>query len=175
MLTRTAFCATATFVALFLTGAGGAVWAQASPGASVAAASGAAAATVAGTVAGTVKRSLGSVTLEREGQLQPAQAGTLLRVGDVLRTGADGAAGITLADDSLLTAGPGSELVISAFAFNPITHEGTLLASLWRGTLAVVTGLIGKKAPEQVRVQTRTVVLGSRGTEFIVESSGVTR
>ena len=80
MLTRTAFCATATFVALFLTGAGGAVWAQASPGASVAAASGAAAATVAGTVAGTVKRSLGSVTLEREGQLQPAQAGTLLRV-----------------------------------------------------------------------------------------------
>ena len=113
------------------------------------------------------------MTVEHAGQVQPAQAGTLLRVGDVLRTGADGAAGITLADDSLLTAGPGSELVISAFAFNPITHEANLLASLWRGTLSVVTGLIGKKAPEQVKVQTRTVVLGSRGTEFIVETGGV--
>ena len=152
-------------MAIFLAGMAGTVRAQSNAGA--------AGATVSGTVAGTVKRSLGSVTVEHAGQVQPAQAGTLLRVGDVLRTGADGAAGITLADDSLLTAGPDSELVISAFAFNPITHEGNLLASLWRGTLSVVTGLIGKKTPEQVKVQTRTVVLGSRGTEFIVETGGV--
>ena len=45
-----------------------------------------------------------------------------------------------------------------------------------RGTLSVVTGLIGKKAPENVKVQTRTVVLGVRGTEFIVDAStGVAR
>jgi len=130
----------------------------------------AAATAAAPTAAGTVKRSVGAVTLERAGQARPATPGTAVQVGDVLRTGPDGAAGITLADDTRLTAGPGSELVISQFAFDSTTHDGTLLASLWRGTLNVVTGLIGKKSPEKVNVQTRTVVLGVRGTEFIVDA-----
>lgn len=99
----------------------------------------------------------------------------VVAVGDTLRTGPDGAVGITLADDTLLTAGPDSELVISAFVFEAIGHDGKLLASLWRGTLSVVTGLIGKKTPENVKVQTRTVVLGTRGTEFIVDASEAAR
>jgi len=123
--------------------------------------------------AGIVKRSLGNVTLERAGQVQAVKPGMAVRMGDVLRTGADGAAGITLSDDTLLTAGPGSELVISDYRFDPVSHDGNVLASLWRGTLSVVTGLIGKKAPEKVNVQTRSLVLGSRGTEFIVETGGV--
>lgn len=126
------------------------------------------------TAAGIVKRSVGTVTLERDGQRLPVEPGTAVRVGDTLRTGADGAAGITLADDTRLTAGPGTELVLSAFSFDSTTQDGQLLVSLWRGALNVVTGLIGKKAPEQVKVQTRTVVLGVRGTEFIVDSSGAT-
>ena len=125
--------------------------------------------------AGIVKRSVGSVVLERAGQRQPVQPGMAVQVGDTLRTGADGAAGLTLADDTRLSAGPNSELVISAFAFDPTTQDGQLLVSLWRGAMNLVTGLIGKKSPEQVKVQTRTVVLGVRGTEFIVDSSGATR
>ena len=123
------------------------------------------------TQAGVVKRTLGTVVVERAGQQQPAQPGMALLVGDTVRTGPGSAAGITLADDTLLTAGADSELVISSFAFDPTTQEGNLLASLWRGTLHLVTGLIGKKTPEQVKVQTRTVVLGARGTEFIVEAT----
>jgi hypothetical protein len=122
--------------------------------------------------AGVVKRITGAVSLQRAGQLLSAPPGTVVMVGDTLRTGADGSAGITLADDTLMTTGPNSELVISGFAFDPTTQDGKLLASLWRGTLHMVTGLVGKKAPEQVKVQTRTVVLGVRGTEFIVDASG---
>ena len=121
--------------------------------------------------AGLVKRLLGTVVVDRAGQRQPAVPGMVLRVGDTLRTGPASAAGITLADDTLLTAGADSELVITQYAFDPTTQDGNLLASLWRGTLHVVTGLIGKKAPEQVKIQTRTVVLGARGTEFIVEAT----
>lgn len=120
--------------------------------------------------AGLVKRSTGQASLSRAGQTQPALAGMAVVTGDTLRTGPDGAVGITLSDDTLLTAGPNSELMITAYAFNPTTQEGSLLASLWRGTLSMVTGLIGKKSPEQVKVQTRTVVLGVRGTEFIVDA-----
>jgi len=125
-------------------------------------------------VAGIVKRSVGDVSLERAGQRLPVRPGTVVQVGDTLRTGADGAAGLTLADDSRLSAGPGTELVLSTFRFDATTQDGQLLVSLWRGTLNLVTGLIGKKAPEQVKVQTRTVVLGVRGTEFIVDSTGAT-
>lgn len=122
------------------------------------------------TPAGLVKRSTGQVTLLRAGQSEPAQPGLTVRMGDTLRTGPDSSVGITLSDDTLLTAGPNSELVITTYAFNPTNQEGSLLASLWRGTLSMVTGLIGKMAPEQVKVQTRTVVLGVRGTEFIVDA-----
>lgn len=125
--------------------------------------------------AGLVKRSQGQVTLLRAGQRMTVQPGLAVQVGDSLRTGADGAVGITLSDDSLLTAGPNSELVISAYAFDPTTQDGKLLASLWRGTLSMVSGLIARKAPEQVKVETRTVVLGVRGTEFIVDASGAVK
>ena len=122
------------------------------------------------TAAGIVKRSQGEVSIERDGQRLPAAAGVAVLTGDTVRTGPASAAGITLRDDTLMTLGPDSELVISSFAFDATTHDGKLLTSLWRGTLHMVTGLIAKRTPEQVNVQTRTVVLGARGTEFIVET-----
>lgn len=125
--------------------------------------------------AGMVKRLTGTVTLERAGALLPVQPGTPVRVGDTLRTGPDGAVGVTLADDTLLSAGPNGEWRVSGFDFNATTQDGSLLVSLWRGTLGMVTGLIGKKSPEKVTVQTRTVVLGVRGTEFIVDAHGDAR
>ncbi len=131
--------------------------------------------TSAPTPAGMVKRVAGAVTLERAGTGAPLAAGATVQVGDTLRTGADGAVGITLADDTLLTLGADSELVLSEYNFDSTTHDGGMLASLWRGTVAVVTGLIGKKTPEKMRVQTRTVVLGVRGTEFIVDAGKVVR
>ncbi len=119
---------------------------------------------------GMVKRIAGTVTLERAGTTGPLSVGQFVRAGDTLRTGADGAVGVTLADDTLVTLGVNSELVLSAYSFDSTTQDGNVLVSLWRGTAAIVTGLIGKKAPEKVQVQTRTMVLGVRGTEFIVDA-----
>jgi hypothetical protein len=103
------------------------------------------------------------------------QPGTLVQVGDRLVTGGDGAVGITLADDTRLTVGPSSRLLISAFGFDPATHEGRLLASLQHGTLHMVSGAIAKQAPQNVHVQTPNALLGVRGTEFIVDARGETR
>lgn len=126
-------------------------------------------------LAGTVKRLVGSATVVRGTVAQPLLSGATLQVGDLVRTGPASGVSITLADDTLLTAGPSSELQITQFSFNSTTHEGGMLLSLWRGTLSVVTGLLARKAPEKVNVQTRTVVLGVRGTEFIVETGEVAR
>lgn len=130
-----------------------------------------ASAAAAGQRVGLVKSVQGEVRLLRADRSQEAKAGDAVLLGDMVRTGPASYAGITLTDDTLLAVGPGSELVISQYRFDPITQDGSLLASLWRGTLSVVTGLIAKKSPEQVKVQTRTVVMGVRGTEFIVDAS----
>jgi len=124
----------------------------------------------AGTPVGKVKRCEGSVSLERAGLLQRLQVGSPLQVGDRVRTGVDGAVGITLADDTLLTAGPNSTLLINEFRFDPRTREGNMLATLLKGTLSVVTGLLARQTPENVSFRTPNVVLGIRGTEFIIEA-----
>jgi len=121
---------------------------------------------------GHVKRLAGTVSLERDGKTLALEPGSPLYQGDRLRTGRDGYAGLTLADDTLLTAGPGSLLVLSRFAFNPTSQEGELKASLPRGNLQVVSGLIAKKSPEKFEFKGRNVVLGVRGTEFILSVPG---
>ena len=40
------------------------------------------------------------------------------------------------------------------------------------GTLHVVTGLIARQQPQNVNVQTRSAMMGVRGTEFIVDTRG---
>ena len=118
---------------------------------------------------GRIKSLTGGVSIDRAGQALPALIGMALQQGDRLRTGPDGGVGITLADDSLLTAGPSSQLLISRFAFNPTTYDGALDATLSRGSLHVVSGLIARKKPEAISFKARTVVLGVRGTEFIID------
>ncbi len=132
----------------------------------------AAASADAGLPVGKVKRCAGSVHLERAGLTQPLQVGSPVHVGDRVRTGVDGAVGITLADDTLLTAGPGSTLLINDFRFDPTTREGNMLTTLLRGTLSVVTGLLARQTPGSVSFRTPNVVLGIRGTEFIIETRG---
>jgi hypothetical protein len=124
--------------------------------------------------AGRVKRLQGEVTLQRGAQAVPLLPGTVVQVGDRLVTGRDGTVGLTLADDTRLTAGPSSVLVLSAFRFDPTTHEGSLLASLLQGTLHMVSGAIAKQSPQTVHVQTPHALMGVRGTEFIVDARGDT-
>lgn len=119
--------------------------------------------------AGLVKNLKGSVTVERGGKVYAASEGMALLVADRVRTAGESAVGITLKDNTLLSAGPNSVLVLNQFAFNSTTYEGRMEASVRRGTVAVVTGKLAKQNPESVRFTTPTTVLGVRGTEFVVE------
>jgi hypothetical protein len=119
---------------------------------------------------GVVKISRGTAAVERAGQRLPAPAGTKVREGDVVVTGADGSIGITFSDNSLLSIGPDSRLVIDRFAFDATTHKGAFQASLERGTLAGVSGKLAKQSPDAMKVRTPAALLGVRGTEFVVRT-----
>lgn len=117
---------------------------------------------------GQVKIASGKVDVERAGASRPAIAGTRLQAGDVVRTGADGAVGITMSDDSRLSAGPNSVLALDRYAYDPSTSGGQFDASLKSGSLAVASGRIAKQSPDAMRVRTPMAILGVRGTEFAV-------
>lgn len=118
---------------------------------------------------GQIKSVRGTVHIEREGQQLAAAPGMGVRQSDVLVTGADGAVGVTFADNSLLSAGPKSVLAIDRYSFDTTTHAGQFDASLRQGTLAVVSGKIVKQTPGAMRVRTPASIMGVRGTEFVVQ------
>lgn len=122
--------------------------------------------------AGVLKVSEGPVTILRGGTTLQAPVGTQVWVGDRVRTGPGGSAGITFTDDTRLSMGPDSTLLINEFSFNTTSHEGGMLASFLKGTFSVVTGLIAKQSPGAVNFKTPTSTLGIRGTEFVVDVEG---
>jgi hypothetical protein len=117
---------------------------------------------------GQVKVAKGQVTVDRAGQSLPVQVGMRLEAADVLKTGTDGSVGITMRDNSLLSAGPNSILSLARFEFDPTTSQGRFDAELQRGTLAVISGRIAKQSPQSMNVRTPSALLGVRGTEFVV-------
>jgi len=118
---------------------------------------------------GQVKTAKGTVHVERDGKLLPASVGMPIRQADSLVTGADGAVGVTFSDNSLLSTGPNSVLVVDRYNFDSTTHAGRFDASLKRGTLAVVSGKMVKQSPDAMKVRTPAAIMGVRGTEFIVQ------
>ena len=119
---------------------------------------------------GQIKVSRGQVTVERKGEVLPSRVGLRLEPADVIKTGPDGSVGITMADNSLLSAGPNSILSLDRFDFDPASNQGKFDAQLKQGSLAVVSGKMAKQSPDAMTVRTPSVILGVRGTEFVLSA-----
>jgi hypothetical protein len=123
--------------------------------------------------AGFVKSVRGNVQLlNGSGTTRAANPGDALGAVDRIVTGPDSSASVVLRDDTTLVVGPSSRLDLKEFHFDSTTHEGGMLVSLLRGSMRMITGLIGKTNPDAVRVETQTATIGIRGTDFIVQADG---
>ena len=121
---------------------------------------------------GQVKTADGSVTVERNSASQPIAVGDHVFQADTIVTAAGGSVGITFIDNSMMSLGPESRLVLDQFKFDTTTHEGSFDSSLQKGTLAVKSGQIVKQTPEAMHIKTPAALLGVRGTEFVVRADG---
>ena len=118
---------------------------------------------------GQIKSETGAVTVgARGGASKPVAIGDHVFQSDTVVTAANGSVGITFDDNSMMSLGPRSRLVLDQFSFNTTTHGGVFNASLKKGTLAVKTGQIVRQTPEAMHVRTQAALLGVRGTEFVV-------
>ncbi|MGA3084836.1 MAG: FecR domain-containing protein [Thermodesulfobacteriota bacterium] len=118
---------------------------------------------------GSIKMVKGSAVIVRLNQTLSAKIGENIFKNDSLKTGADGSLGMIFKDDTLLSLGPNSEVVIQEFMFSPGEGKLALVTRMIKGTAAYLTGIITKLAPESVRFETPVGSAGVRGTKFVVK------
>jgi hypothetical protein len=119
--------------------------------------------------AGVVKTLVGSASVTRGSSVLPIAVGQRIVPGDRISAQSGSYVGITLHDDTRLTVGPNSEMVVREFDFDASSYAGRLVVSFLRGTARVVTGILAKHAPQRVDFHTPTMTIGIRGTDFIVD------
>ena len=118
---------------------------------------------------GLIKVSKGSVQIQRGAAKMPATVGAGVQASDVIVTGADGSAGITFTDNSLVSVGPSSVFAIDKYSFDTTTHQGEFEGNLKQGRLAAISGKMVKQSPESMKIRTPSAIMGVRGTEFLVQ------
>jgi hypothetical protein len=91
-----------------------------------------------------------------------------------INTSSSGVVQVLLLDGSTFSVGPGSDLVIDKFVYNPATGRGDLVASFSKGALRFVGGKLSKNDPG-VKVNTPAGELTVRGGIFQGKVQGSNR
>ena len=117
---------------------------------------------------GTVRTFEGEARVVRDGVAYPAETGFHILANDVLETG-DGALGVIFRDDTAITLGPHTEIIVDSFVFDPAGDNIEFATEMIRGSAMFVTGQIAKINPEAFRLETPKATIGIRGTRFIVD------
>jgi len=102
-----------------------------------------------------------------DGQKRLLGVDSTVRAGEVLTTEQGTYARLKFSDGAEVVMRPNSQLKIDDYQFNQAKpEEGSLVLSMLRGGLRAMTGLIGKKRPQNVRLATPTATIGIRGTHL---------
>jgi len=118
---------------------------------------------------GQVKKVSGQAFFLRDAGRIPAGLGDSVFEKDVIETGADGAIGITFIDNTVMSGGPNSQIVLEDYKFNSSNFKGSMLNDMNRGTISMISGDIARSTPGAMKVKTPTAILGVRGTRFVIE------
>lgn len=111
--------------------------------------------------------------LRASGEKPPVLVGRVVDGGkpvylnDRLTTGASGRLQIRLQDGTIFTIGPNSSIVIDEFVYVPSRGLGRVTASVLRGVFHFITGKVGKKHPENMKVILPACTIGINGTEVM--------
>src|SRR5688572_28747166 len=128
--------------------ASGAVWAQDSAGRFL-------------TVVGDVR------IMGRDGAARPAERGADLREGDTIVTGSNALAQLRMADGAQMSVRPDTEMKLERFSYaGAEDRQPSFLASIVKGGLRVITGLIARQNRAGYAIRTASATMGVRGTHF---------
>lgn len=121
---------------------------------------------------GTTKTIKGDVSVIRNGKQTPITIGGRIFQNDTISTGTASSVGIIFEDNTILSLGPDSEILIDKYVFAPEKGIFSMIARMIKGTASYFSGIIGKQSPESVKFQTPDATIGIRGTQFLVKVEG---
>lgn len=112
----------------------------------------------------------GKATLERASSSVSAALGSSLEAKDTIVTTKEAKAQLTFNDNTIITVGKQSTFSVEEYLFDA-TPSSTTKFTMLNGTIRVLSGKIGKIAPEKFALKTKTATIGIRGTDFIAHVS----
>ncbi|GAC1310783.1 MAG: hypothetical protein NVSMB24_28770 [Mucilaginibacter sp.] len=109
----------------------------------------------------------GVVKLQRgDGQPFILRSGMPIQLNDRIITGDNSKLQVMLLDQTVFTLGPGSDMVLDEFVYDPDTNAGKITARVVKGIFRWVSG---KMAHDSVKVKLPVGTIGIRGTDFQIK------
>jgi len=109
----------------------------------------------------------GSATITRDSSDIDAKLGSKLEEKDIIKTHENTKVQLIFTDETIISLGKNSNFSIEEFLFED-NQEPTAKFGMIKGAMRVITGKIGKIAPEKFSVSTKTATIGIRGTNFTI-------
>jgi len=118
--------------------------------------------------AGHIKTVSGTAAIVRAGGTVTARPGDPIYATDTLRTSADGSIGVTLRDDTRVSLGPNSEVKVDRYVYSPGEGGLGMVLKFVRGVAVYVSGRMAKIAPDSIRLEAPSAIVGVRGTTVAI-------
>lgn len=116
-----------------------------------------------------IKNLENKVIVQRESEQYQVSQGFKLFETDILLTEKGASAGIIFNDNTLVTLGENTKLVIEEYIFKPKKKEYGFKMYLKSGSAIYSSGKMGKLSPESIKFKTPKATVGVRGTKFLVK------
>ena len=104
----------------------------------------------------------GEAVAERNAQTITLQNGTLIEEKDAIKTGKEAQVQLLFEDKTVITLGSESEFKIEEYLNDAQNPKAKFKFN--QGTFKTITGQIGKTAPDNFKMETKTATIGIRGT-----------
>ena len=116
--------------------------------------------------AGSVERVSGTVSIANAAnETRVARSGEAIRSGETITTQPGGEVMLKMKDDSVMMLRQNTQLKLTEFRYENKPTD-SMFASLVKGAVRSVSGLLGKSRPANVKFATSTATVGIRGTDF---------
>jgi hypothetical protein len=115
---------------------------------------------------GIAQFAVGDVNVRRGATTMPLNRGAVINSGDNVITGRAGQTQIRFSDGGLVSLAPNSQFNIDKYVDANKPEEDGFFASLLRGGMRAITGLVGKRNRENYKITTTTATIGIRGSAF---------
>lgn len=108
----------------------------------------------------------GTAVAVRGAQELPLARGTTIESGDLLKVAEGSSLQVRFTDESVVALRANTQYKIDDYKFSDKGESDKSVFSLLKGGMRTITGLIGKRNPENYQMRSTTATIGIRGTHF---------